>query len=305
MYLVFGAAVLLMLPVLFLYRPTETITDYKMIFQEREITGTYEGQTRNHLPDGEGTFTSDNGKFVYTGGFSKGEMSGKGFLKDAQFVQTYPGDLVDRVGTYEGEMLDGEASGQATFRTQNKAYDWYTYTGAYEHNRWNGYGRLKYDDEFYFLREGNFVDCEFMPTVEQFYKCYGTWLGMPYELTEETAALFREEGEAMLSDPEAYTKDAPEVTYEALKDHVGEVVHLMGLTIVENEHNDVLWGRHFMNICAEDEGGNRVHLLALAAYPVGWNYKIDAYVIPLAASVYPNEYAEKTDTFVCAVIEID
>ena len=60
-----------------------------------------------------------------------------------------------------------------------------------------------------------------------------------------------------------------------------------------------------MNICAEDEAGHRVHLLALQAYPVGWNYRIRGTVIPLAASVYPNERAVQTDTFVCAVVQLE
>ena len=289
-----------------LFRPAQGVLEtYTLTFQEREIEGRYEGGLRRGLPEGEGVFVSGKGDFVYRGGFHRGQMSGKGRLKDTHFVQTFPADLVDRVGTYEGEMLDGEASGQATFRTQNKAYDWYTFTGTYAHNRWNGYGKLQYDDPFYFVREGNWVDCEFLPTVEEFYRAYGTWQGMAFELTEETAAFLREKGEDLLADPEKYAKNAVTVTWEELGDHIGETVVLDGLTILENERNDRLWGRDFMNICAEDEAGHRVHLLALQAYPVGWNYRIRGTVIPLAASVYPNEHAVQTDTFVCAVVNLE
>ena len=95
------------------------------------------------------------------------------------------------------------------------------------------------------------------------------------------------------------------MTWEELGDNIGEIVVLDGLTILENERNDRLWGRDFMNICAEDEAGHRVHLLALQAYPVGWNYRIRGTVIPLAASAYPNEHAVQTDTFVCAVVNLE
>ncbi|MBQ9592779.1 MAG: hypothetical protein IJR36_02750, partial [Lachnospiraceae bacterium] len=168
---------------------------------------------------------------------------------------------------------------------------------------WNGQGILKYDDPFYFVREGNWVDCEFVPTVEEFFRAYGTWQGMPYALTEETAAWMREHGEAMIAEPESFSA-VREASWENLSDAC-EPVSLTGLTIVENERNDVLWGRDFMNICAEDAAGQRYHLLALRSFPVGWNYKIRAVVIPLALSSYPDEHAQKRPTWVCAVIDLE
>ncbi|MBQ9563206.1 MAG: hypothetical protein IJU99_07120 [Lachnospiraceae bacterium] len=284
------------------YRPRVTLSPYTVVFQEREITGTYEGQTRFGRPDGRGRFATEKGDVVYEGGFRLGEFYGEGRLHDEHFVQDFPGDLVTRIGVYDGEMLDGEASGQATFRTQNKAYDWYTFTGTYAHGLWNGQGILKYDDPFYFVREGNWVDCEFVPTVEEFFRAYGTWQGMPYALTEETAAWMREHGEAMIAEPESFSA-VREASWENLSDAC-EPVSLTGLTIVENERNDVLWGRDFMNICAEDAAGQRYHLLALRSFPVGWNYTIRAVVIPLALSSYPDEHAQKRPTWVCAVIDL-
>lgn len=79
--------------------------DEKFTFDKHNIT--YKGEVKNHLMDGTGTLTFDNGD-QYKGGFSKGIINGFGIYKSTMGW------------AFEGEFKDGKPNGQGNVIIDDK-----------------------------------------------------------------------------------------------------------------------------------------------------------------------------------------
>lgn len=285
-------------------KPDTGTIEYTLAFQGKEIAGTYEGELSDGLPDGQGTFSGREEKFRYEGGWKEGTLSGKGYLTCDEFLLTFI-KLVDRIGTYEGELLDGQACGYGTFRTQNTMYDWYTYEGEWSGGRWNGRGKLEYDDEFYYVREGNFRECEFEPEPADFYVSYSTYPGLPYTVDEKTRLSIEEKAD-ILTGETPLSEELPEIRAEELNQRIGSAVKLQDLEILRVVEDKELWGRDFMEIIArEPETGTILHLIAIRHLDLQEGDRISSSVLSIGPSVYVNEDKQKTGTFICALLEAD
>lgn len=135
---------------------------YKIEFEDEKLNGIYTGKSKDGLPNGDGEFIvdTDDIKFEYDGNWQRGKLKGKGKLKYNGFITTIADKKVK--GIYEGELLNGEASGQGTL---NGLYvddeEKFKYNGMWKNNFIHGQGSLKLEKvEFV----GNFDAGEFAPT---------------------------------------------------------------------------------------------------------------------------------------------
>lgn len=138
---------------------------YSVTVNETTIEGSYSGTVLNELPEGEGTFiSSEPGVYEYTGAWAEGKISGKGNLKQGAYTVKML-DGTERIGEYEGEVLNGLPEGQGIFYSQNSKGNKYYYEGEWKNGLWNGQGKTVYENqENAPTREGRWENCIFTPT---------------------------------------------------------------------------------------------------------------------------------------------
>ncbi|WP_343210253.1 hypothetical protein [Anaerolentibacter hominis] len=223
---------------------------FTLNYKEQQITGTYTGDIRSGLPDGTGTFRSDETapmKLEYEGQWEKGMLKGAGELFCDQFHVHYVD--ADRIGTYEGQAVDGVASGYGTFRAQNNMYDWYTYEGEWENDIFNGKGKMEYDDPFYKLREGTYVNGEFLPTAEEFYACYGTFALLEFHPSEKAREFLKEHENLFPADTEKEAADCTDekILYQELaadpEQYGDKLFSSREFTVLQIIEETPVWGR--------------------------------------------------------------
>lgn len=118
-------------------------------YQLGDDKGTYEGHTRNGLPEGTGKFTfSDSPSKIFEGYFVAGKRNGRGRLTFDEIVLfdgDYKNDLPDgygkgRIGwegTYEGEWKKGWRHGHGTMTYDNGD----VYEGEWKQGKIHGHGK--------------------------------------------------------------------------------------------------------------------------------------------------------------------
>lgn len=138
-----------------LSQSSDNVTNKEMTltFDFGEKTGTYTGELAAGLPQGNGTFTSENSDGVvwtYEGEWEKGHMQGNGeTVWDNSFKEN---------GTYQNDYLNGAG----------KEYwdDKLFYDGNYKNSTWDGQGTLtNYYGELVY--SGNFSNGFYTETPEQ------------------------------------------------------------------------------------------------------------------------------------------
>ncbi|MBC3803634.1 hypothetical protein GH808_04200 [Acetobacterium fimetarium] len=136
-------------------KSADKVTDKEMTLTLSfgEKTGTYTGELVDGLPQGKGTFTSENGSGIgwsYEGEWEKGHMQGSGeTVYDSGFKET---------GVYQNDELNGAG----------KEYwdDQLFYEGNYKNNQYDGQGTLtNYRGEVVY--SGNFSKGYYTETSEQ------------------------------------------------------------------------------------------------------------------------------------------
>ena len=166
---------------------SRTVSDYPLTINNNDIQieGKFTGTLVNDVPEGEGTFTSDDtdSVFSYTGLWENGKFTGEGYLKDDNYTVHFS-DL-DRTGKYDGQVMNGIPSGEGTFTAENDDHITYTYIGQWADGTWNGQGVQKFESDQYYVRTGNFTNGEFNPSKLEYIKSMGDYEEMRFSPTEK------------------------------------------------------------------------------------------------------------------------
>lgn len=108
----------------------------------------YEGEVKDGVPDGQGTFYYVDGKPNKGGSFVGGKLQGKGWMyfeDGSNYKGEFKDDLPDGLGrsfspdgkmTYEGSYLKGERSGQGVEYENGVRI----YSGGFQNDKYNGKG---------------------------------------------------------------------------------------------------------------------------------------------------------------------
>ncbi len=145
---------------------------YSISVKDREINGFYSGDLKDSVPSGNGIFSSDDNDFVYDGEWENGIISGKGTLTDQNYLIHFP--EVDRVGLFEGDVVNGIPEGTGVFSAITDYGEKYSYNGEWKDGTFNGIGVRKFDDEAYRVEDGHFKDGIFTPTAYELTKYFGS-----------------------------------------------------------------------------------------------------------------------------------
>ena len=138
--------------------------------------GTYSGEAFDGIPNGTGTFQSNNqtdGKWNYEGEWKNGKPAGKGTLTDENFEIDLSGSKRD--GVYTGDVMDGIPNGNGKFSTQNSNGKKYYYEGEWKNGKWNGQGKVVFEDKTLGVQEGTYTDNSFTPTLVERIQELGTY----------------------------------------------------------------------------------------------------------------------------------
>lgn len=147
---------------------TKEVTDYDLTvtFQDNEITGKYTGILVDNVASDESayfTYKNDDDYLNYTGGFTEGQFSGNGTIETNFF--TPPNH---NPGEYNGDIVDGHIKGYGIYTSTNYNNDKFTYSGEWENDMMQGYGKLEWENDSYIHPVGNFEKGEFAPTKSQY-----------------------------------------------------------------------------------------------------------------------------------------
>ena len=173
-------SLLLILSILIISLPCASAVSGQKIqvsFFGQKRTGTYNGKLQNNMPHGSGQFTSTDGLplIEYDGDWSYGNPAGDGNLHAKAYYIHFgdPKGSYDRVGEYRGETVDGIPSGYGSYSSANASGTPWTYTGAFENGKFNGFGTIEWFGNKAIYHTGNYVDGIFTPTYAQFVFSYG------------------------------------------------------------------------------------------------------------------------------------
>lgn len=169
--------------------------DYSIEYNSVVYEGSYSGQIENKVPSGQGKFSCGDPEsekyLIYEGEWTEGQISGTGTLSTDNYTVHYPETkkeaAIDRIGTYDGDVLDGIANGNGVFKATNSDGKEYIYEGEWKDGLFNGQGKRYYPNEkSYIISEGHFENGEFYPSAVEFIKSFGTAEGLcPYKLTPD------------------------------------------------------------------------------------------------------------------------
>lgn len=149
---------------------------------DRDLKGKFTGTLKDKKPEGEGSFQYKNGKryLYYKGGFSKGEPSGKGYLKTNLCKVRF--GITDTTGIYQGETMDGKLNGKGKYRALTPSDLKSTYKGYWKDNLAQGQGELVFDDKSYFTESGTFTEGSFTPNLLELFNNLGTNKDLPFSV---------------------------------------------------------------------------------------------------------------------------
>ena len=170
------------------------ISHHTLTFQDKEYTGTFSGKALGGVPEGEGSFTFEEGTshLRYEGEFHDGLPTWSGTIDASEFTLAFPDGKV-RPGSYLGGMLAGLPEGQGRFSTQNDSGNKYSYDGEWKNGAWNGQGTWQfYDTDDTMVRRGHFENCVFTPTYPELIDSLSTWPLVPFTLKPESLKFIEE-----------------------------------------------------------------------------------------------------------------
>ena len=158
---------------------------YEISFQEKTITGIYNGETKDGIPSGMGNFesTTKDYNFTYQGEWNNGEITGKGNLNYNQYIVYF--DDVERIGEYEGEVQNGVAEGTGKFTAFNGDNQKYVYSGEWKNGLFDGQGSREFVNKEHASEIGTFTKGEFTPTKLEFIKSVGNWDDLRFEVNSK------------------------------------------------------------------------------------------------------------------------
>lgn len=207
-------------------------------FSENSYNGKYTGATTNGIPDGSGKFvySSDDISVSYEGSWKDGKPYDKGHLISNNFTVAFS-DVI-RTGSFDGNLINGVATGQGTFTATTDDGISYTYTGEWENNIYNGQGICKYETGR--TMNGKFVNGDFHPSQAEYLLYMGETEQPNYSLSdknkvfiESNANIFPSSDESQISKymstPFSYAEyvkkpsDYQEMLMDAGDNHIFEI----------------------------------------------------------------------------------
>lgn len=156
-----------------------------------EYSGKYTGQLEDDVPNGSGKFSmkEDDDYLIYSGKWKEGKFSGKGKLKTNIYIIDFSGTQTE--GIYNGETLNGEASGDGSFEAVNSDKVKYKYSGEFKKGTFHGQGTTTYESDEYYTKTGTYQDGEFTPTPAEYFYTLGTLKDEEYEPTEKAMSFLK------------------------------------------------------------------------------------------------------------------
>ncbi len=181
---------------------TISCPSYVLSYHGSSLPGVYSGSIQDGLPQGEGVFdyTSGHDYMRYTGGWEAGVMAGAGEIASNIFVMTVTNNTVteDRIGNYEGETLDGLASGSGVFATQNPQGTAYSYTGEFQNNLYHGQGNRVVEGTPPLEYPGTYIEGEYCPTPYELLLCLSGDPTMSFTMAPKAVEILQNHPEVFL-----------------------------------------------------------------------------------------------------------
>lgn len=292
--------------------PTE-VTDmsYNLKYQDTDYAGTYTGGVQDKLPNGEGVFTFDDGEntFNYTGTWSAGNMSGKGKLTASKFLIKFTD--VDRLGHFEGEVMEGVPEGKGTFSATTDEGIKYSYNGNFKNGKLNGFGEQRYEEnEDFNDKIGTFTDNEFTPTSTELFAYLGENKDSKYGIRSMADAFLSAHKEIFVNHTSEGLDDLtdPEYRYEVYAkspDKYGDkLLKLSGLHVVQAAEFEMFNYKEVTFILAQDENYNAYYIYYIGTTDVYEGDYISAYVLPLDYFTYKSVSGNEVWAIACAAANI-
>lgn len=158
------------------------------------VAGTYTGVLEDGVPNGEGTFTSNDEKYVYEGTWANGAPSGSGHLYYDGYTLHFT-EVDKRVAVvYDGDVVDGVPKGSGTFSGENDKHIKYLFTGEFDNGIMNGQGKWDFDGDNGYTYIGNYSNGCWDPSALELIKSYGTNKGddIPYTVSDNAEKFIKE-----------------------------------------------------------------------------------------------------------------
>ena len=283
---------------------------FELTYQDIVYSGTYTGSWQDKLPNGEGTFSFDDGKnvFTYTGTWNQGAMSGAGSLTASQFLIKFSD--VDRLGYYEGDTANGVPQGNGSFTAINSNGSKYCYTGEFVNGIFDGQGARRFEDKPYADEVGTFTAGDFTPTPLELLAYFGQEENAEFGIRSLSAEFLTNHSDTFTANTiegldafvdtefryEAYTK-SPDKSGDKL-------AKLTGLQIVQISEYSVCNYDSVTYILAADTDYNYYYIYYLGSVDVYEGDYISAYLLPLDYFTYENVGGGETWAIACAAAYI-
>ena len=281
-------------------------------FDNHILTGEYYGEVVDGLPYGNGEFIAktEESYLTYTGNWKDGVFSGTGSIDTNIYTVRFTDGAV-RTGVYVGDVYNGLAEGEGSFKTVNNSGTPYSYVGAWKNGLFNGYGVCHWESDNVYTKKGTYVDGEFFPTPAEFFVSKGTYPDKQYTITDnalnflETHPNIFLENEVTNEEIE-YEKNFQYKAFEKNPTKYGsKLITVPSLRVVQIFEEDY-WGYEHSFIIAQSGRGDVYYINVLGYWE---NIYEDSYIkltaLPLDYFTYPNVYGDSIWAIACAGVRID
>lgn len=176
--------------------------NYTVLFQDTQYKGTYSGVLKEGVPSEQGKFTATEPGYSlsFEGTWVDGSIDTGTLATDNFKMPLADGEY--RTCSYEGELVNGKATGNGKMRAINSDNVAYTYEGEWKEDRFDGQGSQIYESGDYYKRIGTFVKGVYTPDVPELYKALGTADSLKFAPTDAAIKFLTEHSEFFpASDP--------------------------------------------------------------------------------------------------------
>ena len=174
-------------------KPVSGSIPLSLEFMGTTFSGTYTGECKNDIPEGNGTFVAEGEKYYsYSGQWQNGQPCGcgktdtnavplsvNGTMKQAVYTGETTDGKFHGTGTiavtengreiyrYEGEWVNGQYEGKGTLQVAMPDCVAYSYTGEWKNGLYHGEGSLIYDNPDQLQYIGRFEEGNYRPAFAQ------------------------------------------------------------------------------------------------------------------------------------------
>ena len=289
-----------------------TITDYPFTLQYEgeDLEGSYDGEILNAIPDGQGSFSyEDKGDyFEYDGAWKAGSMVGEGTIESNFFIAHLPD--ADQKGEFKGSVIAGVPNGKGDFSAKNSENVDFQYSGEWKDGLYDGQGKLVYDSDEYFVRQGEFKKSEFTPSLVDFYISMGSRRDGNFSISDKEVDYIKSH-ESMFNGSQPIVDDAlvdKTFKYELFsKDEAkyeGHIVSVSGLRVIQ-VYEQERFGYPRVVIIAEDSKYRNYYINLIGTAPdVVEGSRIQVTTLPVDFFTYQSAGGSKIWAIACVGISV-